>query len=201
MGFTAEWFETASSVIRSPSEHLSNEQRTNGFGYPLAFALFSLILSGMINVVSAVLIGFSGSTSLVNAVASVGTRAITGTAVFIVLALLIHLAVFVFGRRGFGKTFAAVCYGSAVGPLAAFVALLNVVISNLLGLTAISVILDLAIFFIGLYALQIDYRGIQHFHDLSTTKASIAVIWPILLVFVVVAGYMIFAMSMLASLM
>ncbi len=200
MGFATEWFETASSVIRRPSEHLSKEQRTKGFGYPLAFAIFSLMLSGAINIVSALILGVGSSTTIISALTGITTRVIGGTVGFIALAVLIHLAVLVFGRRGFSKTFAAVCYGSAVGPLASLVALLDVVVSSILGVTAISLISSLAILFIGLYALQIDYRGIQHFHDLGTTKASIAVIWPILLAFIGVIGYMALLMSMTASL-
>jgi|GEM_PF-4726221 hypothetical protein len=63
MGFVSEYFEVAKNVITSPTEFFESENRRDGFGYPLKFAAFSLLISGLF---SAAQTAISGTGAEVN---------------------------------------------------------------------------------------------------------------------------------------
>lgn len=195
MSFVSEWFETAKSVTKSPSEALRSESRMDAFGYPLKFAVFSVFLASILNTASVALRASTNpllTLEPVTLVTSFVGAVVVGPIGLAVLAGVIHVFAYLLGARGgYSKTFAAVCYGTAVAPLAAVFTLLSAVVP-LAGLVSALV---------GLWALQIQYRGLQHFHDISPTRAGLAVILPIVIVLVVVLGSLFMAMAAFASVM
>lgn len=181
MSFLKQWFSEAKSVIKSPSQALANEDRRNGFGYPLKFGIFSIFLATAINTLGVIL------TSAINPLVSTGFLdaliffvggVVGGPVILAVLAAFVHIFVYLFGgREGYSKTLAAVMYGTAIAPVASVFRL-----GVALGGTA-AVLGGLVSALIGLWALQIDYRGVQHFHGISSLRAGLAIIFPILLGF------------------
>lgn len=86
---------------------------------------------------------------------------------------LVHIAVYVFGKRGLDKTYNAVAYPVTAVLIWGWIPLLNI--------------------FASIYSIYLQTRGISILHDMSTGKALVAVIWPILLS-VVLTFFAIFAM-------
>lgn len=192
MGLLPDWFETASSVIRSPSKTLQSESRDDGFGYPLKFMLTSVFMAGILNTAAMALRGFTTlqSVSSVDLILYFIGSVLGGPVVLAGLAAFVHVFAYLFGaRRGYRRTFAAIGYGTAVTPLAAVFTIISVFFSPA---SLISLLL-------GLWALQIQARGVQHFHELSDFKATVAVLMPIILVVlgVLVATMMAFGSMLL----
>lgn len=176
MGFVSSWLETASSVVRSPSETLRSESRNNGFGYPLKFMLMSTVIAGVLNTAAMALRASTSplmSASAVDMVLYFVGSVIGGPVVLAVLAGVIHIFAYALGASsGYSRTLAAVEYGTAVAPLAAIFTLVSVFFP----------LAGLITFLLGLWALQIQARGLQHFHDLSSFRSTVAVLMPIILV-------------------
>lgn len=182
MGFATGWLETAKSVTISPSETLRNEQRTDGFDYPVKFMLVSISIAAVLNTIGLSLSAMMNpmiSFTPVSAATYFAGALIGGPVVLAVLAAIIHVFAYLLGaKKGYSRTFAAVCYGTAVAPLAAVFTILSAFVP-LAGLGSA---------LIGLWALQIEYRGVQHFHDISSFRAGMSIILPILLTVVVSVG-------------
>lgn len=176
MGFIADWYDTASSVIRSPSKTLENETRMDGFGYPLKFMLFSVFLAGSMNTASMALRSVVNpllSASVVDMASYFFGAVVGGPIMLALLAGIIHVFAYLLGaRKGYSKTLAAIEYGTAVAPLAAVFTMISVFAPP-------AALISLLV---GLWALQIEYRGVQHFHDISSVRAGLAIIAPILIV-------------------
>ena len=185
MGFLIEWFDTAKSVILSPSETLREESRTNGFGFPLKFMIFSIFMAGVLNTFAVGIRAMNNPFSAFEPM-TLGTyfagALIGGPIALIIVAAVTHIFAYIVGaRKGFGNTLAAIEYGTAVAPL---VALLNI---GAVFIPFVGVLSAL----VGIWALQIDYRGLQHFHDISSFRAGMAIVLPILLLFALSVGSMI----------
>lgn len=182
MGFATEWLETAKSVTISPSETLRNEQRTDGFDYPVKFMLVSISIAAVLNTIGLSLSAMMNpmiSLTPVSAATYFAGVMLGGPVVLAVLAAIIHVFAYLLGaKQGYSRTFAAVCYGTAVAPLAAVFTILSAFVP-LAGLGSA---------LIGLWALQIEYRGVQHFHGISSFRAGMSIILPILLTVVVSVG-------------
>jgi hypothetical protein len=186
MNLFVEWLRTAKSVIRSPSKTLKSETRDSGFGYPLKFMVVSLMFAGVLNT-AARAFSASATPGLTASAADLGFyfvgSVIGGPVILALLAGLIHVFAYLLGARsGYERTLAAISYGTAVAPLAAFFSLVSVFIP-LMGIVAA---------LISLWALQIQARGVQHFHEISANRATLAVLMPLIIV-VVVAWIAVFA--------
>lgn len=174
MDFISNWFQTASKVIKSPSKALENETRTDGWGYPVRFMIFSVVLAALLRsfalgleMITSTTVAFQPVNLVFNLLGSI----IGGPVTLAIIAAIYHLFAYVLGaRNGFSRTFAAVCYGTAMLPFVAVFVILGV-FSPILGLGVLT----------ALWTLQIQYRGLQHFQEMSSTRAGLAIIIPILL--------------------
>lgn len=198
MSFASEWFETFKRVILEPSQYFEEEKRNDGFGYPLKFAVTSIIITG---VISATQISALGMASMGMSEAS----GITGASTFFlagiiliaapilgILGLLItsaiyHLFVYLLGgREGYRKTLAALEYGTAVSPinsLFSFIPILGSLISLILGI----------------YTLYIEIRAIENFQKMSTGRAALALLLPVGIFVVVMIALFILFVAILAG--
>jgi len=165
------YFESMKSVIFSPSETLSDEERRSPTGYPLRFAVISVAIAGVFYYVLEFLFLMDSRPefSYMNAVAGLAGGIIAGLYFLAVLAAFIHIFVYLLGgRQGYGRTLSAVFYGTAVLPVASFISIgafltpLLIVVSGL----------------VGLWAIRIEARGVQHFHGISSIRATLAVMPP-----------------------
>lgn len=178
MSLLSQWLGTARSVILSPSETLESESRDSGFGYPFKFMLVSLAFAGVLNT-AARAASAATTPGLTASAADLGLyfvgSVVGGPVVLALLAGLIHVFAYLLGaRKGYSRTLAAISYGTAVAPVAALFTLVSAVLPLLGILSAL----------ISLWALQIQARGIQHFHGISVNRATLAVLMPLIIVVV-----------------
>lgn len=183
MGLLDEWLETFESVLAGPTDHFSTEQRQDGFGYPLKFALVSLVLAAVFNAVRA---GFLGGTTLGqmlpaggNVLVALGVLVVSpvvGLAGLLVTSALVHIFVALLGGEGgYSETLSVFEYATAVSPLTSLMALVPVAggIVNLL---------------LGIYAIYIQVRGLEGFQGLSALRSLVALLLPGFVLVLLLAG-------------
>lgn len=79
---------------------------------------------------------------------------------------LAHIAVYLFGERGFDTTYNAIAYPVSAVALWGWIPLINL--------------------FAGIYSIYLQSKGLEVLHDMDLGKAFIAVVWPILLSIVLI---------------
>jgi hypothetical protein len=187
MGFVSEYINVFKRVLTEPDAFFEQEDRTNGFAFPIRFAAVSSLIYGVLGAVRTLIFG---------AQMGIEQTAIPGLAAFSVVltpivsligifisAGLIHIFVSLFGGEGgYEATAAVMCYATA----------LSVVVSALYLIPLLGALLAFVLAFYGIY---IQARGLEHFHDISLGKGIASVIIPavILLVIVLVLMFTLFA--------
>ncbi|MFB6100752.1 MAG: YIP1 family protein [Candidatus Nanohalobium sp.] len=136
-----------------------------GFGAPSKFAAtVGLVFAGLIAVLGLMAVLFSEMAALNLAFITVLLLIIFPvTLVFSAFfqAAMVHLAVYIFGERGFSKTYNAVAYPVSAVLLWGWIPILN--------------------FLAGIYSIYLQTKGIETLHDMEFGRALICVIWPIIL--------------------
>ena len=197
MGFVSEYFEVAKNVITSPTEFFENENRRDGFGYPLKFAAFSLIISGVFSAISTALTPQSAevtlSTPVLVATSAIGTP-ILGLISLVITAGLVHIFVALFGgENGYGSTLATIGYGTAIGLIASALNVftsLGVIAGGVVG-TIIGIVGFLAALVVSFYGLYVQSKGLSEFQNISFGKSVLSIILPGIIIGVLVAGLMV----------
>lgn len=178
MEFVREWPETAKEVLTQPSNFYETENRRDGLGYPLKFALVSFLLAGLISAIGVILSGGIGIGTVLSSV-------IGGLIGLFIGSGLVHIFVALLGgESGISETLAVFGYATALSPISAAISLPSM-ISATLGIVTVPLALLL-----GLYGLYIQVKGIETFHEMSTGKALLAVILPGLIMLGIALGLM-----------
>lgn len=189
MGFASDWLDEARQIVTSPSEFYQNENRRDGFGYPLKFAVFSFLISGVLSAARIGIYGVPGEANLsvpVTAGISLVSSILGGLIGLVIGAAFIHVVVALLGgENGYGETLASVAYASAL-----------TVVSAVLGL--IPVAGGLASALIGLYGIYVQAKGLEFFQDLSFGRSLVAVLLPGVIIAIIIFGLMV---TVFASLM
>ncbi len=182
MGFASNWLDSARTLIESPSDFYQNEDRRDGFGYPLKFAAFSLLISGIL---SAVRVGVYGTPADVSVGAPIAagiglvSTVIGGLIGLIIGAAFVHVFVALLGgEHGYSQTLASGAYATAISAAASAFGLIP-----LLG-GFISLVL-------GLYGIYVQAKGLEVFQELSFIKSLAALFLPGIIIGVLVIGLMV----------
>jgi len=194
MGFVSEYFEVAKNVITSPTEFFENENRRDGFGYPLKFAAFSLLISGLFSAAQTAISGpaaeVSFSIPVLAGVSAVATP-ILGVIGLTISAGLIHIFVALFGgENGYSNTLSILGYTTAIGVVGSansVIMSLGTVAGGIAG-TLLSIVGGLIALVVGLYGIYIQSKGISEFQNLSFGKSVLSIILPGIILFVLVFG-------------
>jgi hypothetical protein len=169
MGFVSEWFEAARDLITSPTEFYTNENRRDGFGFPLKFAAFSFLISGIFSAARMAVFQPETASQLGVPVAAGVTfvsSIIGGIIGLIIGAGLIHIFVALFGgESGYAQTLGVFGYATALTALGSVLSLIPLV-GGLAGLL------------LGLYGIYVQARGLEQFQDISFGKSVLAIILP-----------------------
>jgi hypothetical protein len=191
MSLFDEWLETFQGVLTQPSEFFESEDRRDGFGFSLKFALINLAISGVLTAGSVAIFGAAagmnggfGAGSTVALVA--GTMILTPILGFIGLMIsagLIHIFVALLGgEEGYGETLSVLEYASAISPINA-------------ALQFIPLIGSLAGLVLGLYALYVQTKGLSTFQNLSTGRALAAILLPAIIIGAIVLAVVLVVLS------
>jgi hypothetical protein len=183
MSFTDDLLDIYKGVLTQPSEFFATENRRDGFGFSLKFAVVNLIISAILSTISVVVLG-GASSALGEAVGGIGIGLIAGftligTPIFGLIGLLIssaliHIFVAILGgENGYSETLSAIEYATAVQPLTAVFSFIPF-LGSLMNLL------------VGLYAIFIQVKGIENFQELSLGRAIAAVLLPALIIFAIV---------------
>lgn len=191
MGFVSEWTDSAREVITSPTEFFENEDRRDGFGYPLKFAAFAFLISAVFGALRVLVYGAGPQTQLSGSVAAGITfvsSIVGGIIGLLISAGLIHIFVYLFGgEEGYSSTLATIEYASALTALQAVLNLIPVV-GSFLGIL------------IGLYAIFVQAKGLENFQNLSFGKSLAAVLLPVVVILVIIfALFMTVGMAVITS--
>ncbi|MFB6241441.1 MAG: YIP1 family protein [Candidatus Nanosalina sp.] len=177
MGFVSDWTDSAREVITSPAEFFENEDRRDGFGYPLKFAAFALLVAGVFRALRTLVFGPSANVELSGPVAAGASfigSIVGGLIGLFISAALIHIFVYLFsGEVGYSETLATLEYSSALTALGAVFSLVPL-LGGLVGLL------------LALYGIYVQAKGLEAFHDLSFGKSLAAVLLPAVLIVVIV---------------
>lgn len=180
ISFLDEWFENARNVVFSPSEFYREVDRHEGYVYPAQFAALSFLVAGVLTglvdlVFPSTIAGSSGLTSILfGAIGGV----VGGLIGLFIGAGLVHIFVYLFGGRGYQTTFEALAYSTAVTAFFGWIPFIN--------------------FVAGLYALYVNIRGVEVFHDLSFGRAAASVLLPALILGII--GFALAALAVLTQL-
>jgi len=175
MSIISEWVDTGRNIITGPAEFFRAERRREGFGFPIKFALLSLIAAAVINAAGAFLFTGGVFTERIPAALSIliGTP-ILGLIGLFIGAGLIHIFVYLLGgEHGYRTTFAVLAYATVLSPIAAVFSLIPF-IGGLIGLL------------IALYGVYIEIKGLEIFQNMSTGRAAAAILLPAVIIFVIV---------------
>ncbi|MFB6209438.1 MAG: YIP1 family protein [Candidatus Nanohaloarchaea archaeon] len=199
MSLIDDWADTFKEVLTSPSEFYESEQRRDGFGFPLKFALINLVISGVIGAIAAGVLGtatsgLAGTPAVSGPILGIVTLVVTpifGLIGLFISAALVHVFVVLLGgESGYRETLAVIEYASAISPITSLFSLIPV-----LG--------GLANVLVGIYAIFIQSKGVQLFKSMSFGRALGAVLLPavviLLLVVVLVVIFMSAAFASLAA--
>lgn len=83
-------------------------------------------------------------------------------------ACLVHIAVYIFGKRGFDTTYNAVAYPISAVLLWGWIPVLNIVA--------------------GLYSIYLQAKGVEILHEMTFGRALITAIWPIIASLIITVG-------------
>lgn len=182
MGFASNWLDSARELIESPSGFFEDEDRRDGFGYPLKFAAFSFLVSGVLSALRIVVYGTSVESSLSMPVAAGVTlvsSVIGGIIGMVIGAGLIHIFVALLGgENGYSDTLAVMGYSSAISAVASVVNLVP-----LIG-PLVSVLL-------AFYSIYVQAKGLEIFQELSFGRSLVAILLPVVIISVVVIVLMV----------
>lgn len=194
MGLLGDWLDTFESVLTGPTEHFRSEERRDGFGYSLKFAIVSLIIAAVFNAARA---GFIGSTQL-SQVLPFGSSAVIALGVLVVSPIvgvigllissaLVHIFVALFGgKAGYSETLSAFEYATAISPLTALMSLVPV-IGGLVNIV------------LGIYGIYIQVKALENFQGLSTWRALGAVLLPGIIIIGLIVGLVVVMMGSLLT--
>lgn len=175
MSIASEWLESAESLLGSPGEFFRSENRRSPMEYPLKFAAVSITLAAVFNAArSLVFSSPMGGAGMAGSVVSAATSFIGGLiggliGVFL-LGAFIHIFVYLLGgRNGIGNTISVYQYATVISPITALLAF-------------VPLIGQLASLLVGIYGLFIQVKGLEEFQDLSTGRALIAALIPVVLI-------------------
>ncbi len=189
MGFASSWLDSARELIESPSGFFDGEDRRDGFGYPLKFAAFSFLVSGVLSALRIVVYGTSVESSLSMPVAAGVTlvsSVIGGIIGMIIGAGLIHIFVALLGgENGYSETLAVMGYSSAISAVAS--------VANLVPLIGPLVSVLLAF-----YSIYVQAKGLEIFQELSFGRSIVAVLLPVV---IIGAVFFVLMVTVLASFM
>lgn len=161
MSFLKQWKGVNGYMIKSPGTFFSEYDETHGAGYPLAF-MFLSFLTTMVPL-AALMVVFN-ITSPEDAVVGVVVAlffAVVSWVFGVIEALLVHVIASLFGGKGVAVTLEAYAFPTLIR-------------SSLWWLPVIGWIP-------GLYGWYLQIRGLAAFHDLSSGKAFVAALFPLLL--------------------
>ncbi|MFB6190183.1 MAG: YIP1 family protein [Candidatus Nanohaloarchaea archaeon] len=196
MGLLDDWLDTFESVLTGPTEYFRSEERRDGFGYSLKFAVISLVIAAIFNAARA---GFVSPTPLSqvlpfggSAVVALGVLVISpivGVVSLLLWSGLVHIFVSLLGgEAGYSETLAVFEYASALTPVTALLSLVPVV-GGLVNLV------------LWIYGLYIQASGLQEYQGLSEWRAVGAIILPALVLGAVVVLAAITMGAVFASMM
>lgn len=170
MGFVSDWVDSTGQILRSTGEFYQNEDRRDGFGYPLKFAAFSFLMVGILNALRSGLLGSGGLTSTALSLFSGVVGGIIG---LFIGAGFVHLFVmFLGGENSYRETAAALDYASCISPVASL-------------MLFVPIIGGMANLVLGLFIIYVQIKGVEEFQNLSTGRAALAVLLPVVLLVII----------------
>jgi len=168
MAIISDWFNTLKQIFSSTRGFYQGETDTEVGGKPIRIAFVSLLIAGIINSVSSLIV-LSGEFQLI-ALADILLAPLLGIVSIGVQAALVHLMGIILGfKNGYSETFSAFAYATVVAPVTALASIIPVAGPSI-GLA------------LGLFALYVQIRGIQEFQDISFAKAAVSVVVPVLII-------------------
>lgn len=150
---------------------------SDGFSAPSKFAAtIGLVFGGLITVFGLLSVLFAETSAL--SWAGIAALLLVIFPVMLVIsaflqAATVHIAVYLFGKRGLSKTYTAVAYPVSAVLLWGWIPVLN--------------------FIAGIYSIYLQTKGLEILHDMDFGRALIAVIWPIILSMVLTFIFVILA--------
>lgn len=173
------WYGTAKLVVRSPNRFFRVMPPERNLSPLIRFATISLVIAGILSgIVTLLWSGAAGRlttsvllTPLKDAVIGV----LGGTLGILFFSGLVHAVVYLLGGRNYLKTLHVTAHATAVLTFFGWIPFLNVLA--------------------GLYALYVETVGIKYMHELSTLRAVLTVLIPVVLILVAAIGVLLWAFS------
>jgi len=163
MNLLSDWLNSTKEIFKSAGDFFENEDRRNGFGHPLKFALLSFLLTGLLIGVREIAFGSVEVVALIIPLASNIIGSLIGLGA---VAVIIHvLAMLLGGENGFAQTLAALFYSTCVSTIASiflFIPLIGGVVNIVLGV----------------FAVYVQIKGLEEFQEMNTGRAATAVLLP-----------------------
>ena len=160
----SEWFEKVKEVNFEPSKFF-HQKKSEGYAEPSKFVGATGVFLGSLLTIFVLLASiFSSESLLAGLLASailIPTLAIMLVVNAFFQSLLVHIAVYISGKRGLETTYNAVAYPVGATGVWAWIPVLNL--------------------FAGIYSLYLQAKGVEILHDMSFGKALICVAWPVVL--------------------
>ncbi|SER74178.1 YIP1 family protein [Natrinema salaciae] len=161
MSLLNQWKGVNGYMIKDPGTFFSEYDETHGAGYPLAFMFLSFLATMVPLAALMVVFNITSPEDAVIGVVVALFFAVVSWVLGVIEALLVHIIASLFGGRGVAVTLEAYAFPTLIR-------------SGLWWLPVIGWIP-------ALYGWYLQIRGLAAFHDISTGKAFVAALFPLLL--------------------
>jgi len=157
------WLECTKKLVSKPTEFFNEVEEHNSIGSALSFSAVSGLVFGLLTGI--LYGGFSLISGDLEGLALIVSAPIAGALIapigLLINAAFIHLIVYLFGGRGYTRTTEAISYATVSQALLGWIPVLGG-------------------FLAGIYLIFLEVKGLKRFHNLSTGKALVASLFPII---------------------
>lgn len=181
MSWIKEWFNKSLSITKNPKKFFENLYAANSSTYAIKFAATSGAFAAVVSYVILAIMLLAMGTIIGTAIFGLGLPIII---IFLILmpifyvilyilsvllqSFLVHIFVLIFGGSDFKKTLEALSYPTGIMALTLWLSFIPV-IGPIIGLV------------ITAWVTYADVMGIKGFHQISTVKALLAVVLPLVI--------------------
>lgn len=178
MNWIKEWLSKIIVIILGPGQFFKQLDKANNYIYPLKYLITSGIFSGLLLTVALILNPVfleipSYQDLLILLVVMTPITYVLGLSLQSIFA---HTILKLYGKQGLMKTFEALSYSFGIIAVLSWLSILFNAIAQVLNIV------------IGAWVLYAGMKGLESFHNLSERKASVAIIFSLIMVIFVIYG-------------
>lgn len=177
MKWMNEWFSKSKQVIFNPSGFFEEVERKGTYKYSVKFAVTSLLIMSFLTIPIELLSSTSVALSNIGYMLLIAAiSGIFGGSIGIMInSGITHIFVYLLGGKEYVRTLEVYSYSTSINAFLGWIPFVSLGAS--------------------IYGIYIQIKGIEEYHDFTTSRAAVSVLVPVLLTFILVVGIAFFLWS------